>query len=214
MSAATAMTRVTSPSGARTTKTALMASDAMTFCRITRVAWRAPVTRAGQAGEVVGHERDVGGFDGGVGACRAHRDADGAAASAGASLMPSPTIATGPCRGRAARRRAACPRAAARRGTRRRPPARRTAAATRSLSPVSITTRSMPARRSPAIAAAASGRGWSARPKTASARSCSPSTVAVCPSASSDPRGPGSRRGARRPGAARRPTARGRRRGR
>ena len=37
-------------------------------------------------------------------------------------------------------------------------------------------TRSMPARRSPAIAAAASGRGWSASPKTASARSSSPST--------------------------------------
>ena len=86
------------------------------------------------------HERDAGALDGDVGA-GAHGDADVAcAASAGASLMPSPAIATTrPSRCSRRRPRAFC-RAAPRRSPRRCRPARHRLAVAR-LSPVSITMR-------------------------------------------------------------------------
>ena len=96
MSAATASTSVTSPSGASTTNSALTASEAMTFWRITRAACRAPRSATGsreRSSDISATSAD----------CRAASVPaapmaipTGAAASAGASLMPSPTIATGP----------------------------------------------------------------------------------------------------------------------
>ena len=50
----------------------------------------------GRLGEVVGHQRDVGGLDGHVGAEAPIAMPTSAVARAGASLMPSPTMATAP----------------------------------------------------------------------------------------------------------------------
>ena len=56
----------------------------------------AQAKRVGNLQQIVGHQRDVGGFERDIGAGGAHRDADVGGASAGASFTPSPTIATGP----------------------------------------------------------------------------------------------------------------------
>jgi hypothetical protein len=50
----------------------------------------------GQTRQVVGEQRHVGGLDGGIRAGAPHGDRRGWRASAGASLIPSPTIATRP----------------------------------------------------------------------------------------------------------------------
>ncbi len=106
-----------------------------------------------------------------------------AAASAGASLMPSPTIAVRPAAPSSSSTARSLSSGSRPARTSSAPTAAPTEAATRGSSPVSITTRSTPARRRPAMEAAASGRGRSASPKTASARPSSPRTMAVRPRA-------------------------------
>jgi hypothetical protein len=66
----------------------------MMFCHSTvRVRLARQPNGLGDSAQVVVHDQDVGGFHGRVGPRRAHRDPDLAAASAGASLMPSPVMA-------------------------------------------------------------------------------------------------------------------------
>ena len=67
---------MTSPNGASATKTALTTSEATTFWRITRSGAGGAGDGVGQPGEVVAHQRDVGGLERDVAAGGAHGDAD------------------------------------------------------------------------------------------------------------------------------------------
>ena len=146
---------------------------------------------SGSAVEAVGHERDVGALRG-----RRREPAapiatpTRAAASAGASLTPSPTIATAP-----ASRSSACDVVELVGGQQARVDfvdagrAARSARATGSVSPVSITTRSMPAARSALRRGrrprrAAGRRGRTARAGGRPRRARSPSRRASCSAAS------------------------------
>ena len=64
------------------------------FCRMMRTVSRRQPEQQRQRRERIAHEHDVAGLGGDVGAAAADRQADVGRASAGASLMPSPTMAT------------------------------------------------------------------------------------------------------------------------
>ena len=96
VSARTAIHSVASRSTASTRNAAFSASETATLVLMLRTS-RAPGAAAyGSFRQLVGHQRDVGGLERGIGAGRAHRDADVGRASAGASFTPSPTISTAP----------------------------------------------------------------------------------------------------------------------
>ena len=76
MSATTAIQSVATPATAKTTQASLMAMARATFARMVASVDAAEADGERHCAQIVGHERDVGGLDGGVGAGGAHRDAD------------------------------------------------------------------------------------------------------------------------------------------
>ena len=76
VSAMTAIQSVATPATASTRNAALSTSDIAMFARMLRTVARLEPNRVGDLRQFVGHQRDVGGFERGVAADRAHRDAD------------------------------------------------------------------------------------------------------------------------------------------